>query len=278
MTLQDVRFWLKEKLEGVTDEWEIESKWLLCHVLNCSVLDLVLYKHQEISESSFKELEDMVKRRQNREPIQYILGAHEFMGLPFEVSREVLIPRRETECLVDFIIEYVNDQPCKILDIGTGSGAISVSLAYYLKYSEVVTVDISANAIKVATENARLNGVEKRVRLIESNLFEGLSDEKFDIIVSNPPYIPEQDRETLKPEVADYEPSIALFGGLDGLDFYRRIIPDAKRHLNKKGMLIFETGHNQAEAVSEMLEKEGYRGLGSFGDLAGIQRFVYGHW
>ncbi|MBF4694558.1 peptide chain release factor N(5)-glutamine methyltransferase [Fusibacter ferrireducens] len=277
MTIQEVQVWLNEALQPITSEWEIESKWMLCHVLDCSVLDLIIYKQQAITEKAYGDLVEMVRRRAQREPIQYILGVHEFMGLPFKVSKGVLIPRQDTESLVEYIIQYVDEQPTKILDIGTGSGAIAISLAHYLKYSEVTTVDISEDALEIARENVRLNGVEERVTLLKSDLFENIEPQKMDIIVSNPPYISEKDLKMLEPEVKDYEPELALFGGKDGLDFYRRIIPKSKSYLKPNGLLIFEAGYDQSEKIVELFEVNGYDNIGVFSDLRGVPRFIYGH-
>ncbi len=277
MTLQEMTVWLKEQLSGLTDEWETESKWMLCHVLKCSTLDLLLYKNQQMESEAIEEIKNMVLRRQKREPIQYILGAHEFMGLPFEVRAGVLIPRQDTECLVDFLVNLIKGQPKTVLDIGTGSGAIAVSIAALSPYADVVSVDISKEALDVAEDNIRLNGVEGRVRLVESDLFEAIEGETFDIIVSNPPYIPESDKLRLMPEVLDYEPELALFGGEDGLDYYRRIIPEARKYLRSEGLLIFEAGHNQAVEISRMLEQWGYENIGIFSDLRGVPRFIYGY-
>lgn len=277
MTLQEVQVWLKESLQPITSEWEIESKWMLCHVLDCSVLDLIIYKQQAITEKAYSDLVEMVRRRTQREPIQYILGVHEFMGLPLKVGKGVLIPRQDTESLVEYIIQYVAEQPIKILDIGTGSGAIAVSLAHYLKYAEVTTVDISEDALEIARENVRLNGTEDRVTLLKSDLFECVEPRQFDIIVSNPPYISEADLRALEPEVKDHEPELALFGGKDGLDFYRRIIPKAKSYLKPNGLLIFEAGYDQSVKILKLFEENGYNDIGVFSDLRGIPRFIYGH-
>ncbi len=277
MTLQEVQVWLKENLQPITSEWEIESKWMLCHVLDCSVLDLIIYRQQEITTTAYNELVEMLRRRALREPIQYILGVHEFMGLPFKVGKGVLIPRQDTESLVEYIIQYVAEQPAKILDIGTGSGAIAVSLAHYLKYSEVTTVDISEDALEIASENVRLNGTEDRVILLKSDLFENIEPKQFDVIVSNPPYISEKDLKALEPEVKDHEPELALLGGVDGLDFYRRIIPEAKAYLKPEGLLIFEAGYDQSVKIIELFEQNGYEDIGVFSDLRGIPRFIYGH-
>ncbi len=277
MTLAEIQVWLKEMLKPITSEWEIESKWMLCHVLDCSVLDLIIYKQQDITEEAHQELKEMIRRRTLREPIQYILGVHEFMGLPFKVGSGVLIPRQDTESLVEYIVNYVSEQPVKILDIGTGSGAIAIALAHFLNYAEVTSVDISDQALEIAHENVKMNGVEDRVELIRSDLFENVKFDDFDIIVSNPPYISEADLKALEPEVKDHEPELALYGGLDGLDFYKKIIPEAVSHLKEKGLLIFEAGYDQSNAIVDLFEAYGYDNVGVFSDLRGIPRFIYGH-
>lgn len=277
MTLAEIQVWLKEQLMPITSEWEIESKWMLCHVLDCSVLDLIIYKQQDITEEAHQELEEMIRRRTLREPIQYILGVHEFMGLPFKVEKGVLIPRQDTESLVEYIVQYVSEQPVKILDIGTGSGAIAVALAHFLNYADVTSVDISKDALEIAHENVKINGVEDRVTLIQSDLFENVSLDAYDIIVSNPPYISEEDLMALEPEVRDHEPELALYGGVDGLDFYKSIIPEAIGYLKPNGLLIFEAGYDQAQAIAGLFEMHGYEDIGIFSDLRGIPRFIYGH-
>ena len=277
MTLAEIQVWLKEMLMPITSEWEIESKWMLCHVLECSVLDLIIYKQQDITEEAHQELKEMIRRRTLREPIQYILGVHEFMGLPFKVGKGVLIPRQDTESLVEYIVQFVSEQPVKILDIGTGSGAIAIALAHFLNYAEVTSVDISEQALEIAHENVKINGVEDRVKLIRSDLFENVNFNDFDIIVSNPPYISEEDLMALEPEVRDHEPELALYGGVDGLDFYKSIIPEAIGYLKTDGLLIFEAGYDQAQAIADLFELHGYGDIGIFSDLRGIPRFIYGH-
>jgi release factor glutamine methyltransferase len=213
-------------------------------------------------------------RRAKREPLQYILGSQEFMGLDFQVSPAVLIPRHDTEVLVTEAAK----RGCgsrSILDIGTGSGCVAIALAKALPEAQVLSVDISGEALAVARDNAQRNGVS--VEFVEGSLLEPFTGRRFDMIVSNPPYIPAADLDTLQQEVRGYEPLSALDGGADGLDFYRRITQAAPDYLNPGGWLLFEVGAGQAPQVLELL---GAGGLGkeSFTvlDPAGIERVVGG--
>jgi release factor glutamine methyltransferase len=210
-------------------------------------------------------------------PLQYILKSVEFMGLDFYVDPRVLIPRPDTEVLVEAIINYAtenNIKEPKILDIGTGSGAISVSLAYHIGDSNVTALDISEDALAVAINNAKSNKVDYKMQFIQSNLFKKI-ESSFDIIVSNPPYIPTRDIEDLMTEVKDFEPMGALDGGDDGLDFYRKIIDGAPKYLNPGGFLALEGGHNQGLDIKKLLEDNGqYVDIALHKDLAAIDRVV----
>jgi release factor glutamine methyltransferase len=216
----------------------------------------------------------MVARRARREPLQHILGTQEFMGLEFAVTPAVLVPRHDTEVLVTEASKLAAPA-ARILDIGVGSGCIAVALAASLPQAEVWGVDKSPEALALAGRNAALHGV--RVTLFEGSLFEPFPDQRFDLIVSNPPYIPTGDLENLQPEVRDFEPRSALDGGADGLDFYRLIIPAAPDHLSLDGWLLFEVGIGQAEAVQALFEKTGrFGGLFTAKDPNGVDRVVGG--
>ena len=214
----------------------------------------------------------LVDERAGGRPLQYTVGSQEFMGLTFLVNEDVLIPRQDTELLVEKVLEIVEAvkkrRGFRILDLCCGSGTIVVSLAHHLKEKGrnigLVGADISEKALKVAKENAILNQVEKQIEFIESDLFEkfplnrkGKGKRLFDIIVSNPPYIPSDEIKTLMREVRDHEPISALDGGADGLDFYRKIVDRAKSHLKEGGLLMLEIGHNQGQAVSEIAKDQG---------------------
>ena len=225
----------------------IESELLFTQVLGCDRVSLYLNKEKHLTIGQSRRISSSLERRIMGEPLQYILGKTEFMGLGFKVNKNVLIPRPETELLVEAAIKYSKGK--KILDLGTGSGCIAVSLAKKSIGTDITAVDISKAALDTAKENARLNGV--KVRFLCTELFKGLSN-KFDLIISNPPYVPSLQIESLQPELK-YEPLIALDGGVDGLDFYRKIIKDAPNYLNDKGILIMEIGFNQRKDIEKII-------------------------
>jgi release factor glutamine methyltransferase len=225
---------------------------------------------------------DLVERRLAGEPIQYITGEAEFYGLPFRVNRDVLIPRPETEHLVEQAIalaqklRHTGTVPeVRIVDVGTGSGAIAVALAAALPFAQITATDISKASLAVAEDNAARNGVADRIRFLEGDLLETAGQGPFDMVVSNPPYVPESDRETLDEEVRNFEPAQALFAGDDGLDVFRRLIPAAFGALIAGGYLLFEFGHGQQKALQMLLKKEGFTGIEFFGDLQGIPRVAF---
>lgn len=264
------------RLSVITDSWKQEARTILCHVLKCDPIDLVLSKDKPVEEMAVTAIRELLDLRVMRVPLQYGLGYQHFYGLSFKVNASVLIPRPETECLVDFIIREVGSASLSILDIGVGSGAIVVSLAHHLKACTFVASDISEEALDVAKENAWTHGVADRISWIKSDLFGEIQGTCFDMIVSNPPYIPNSDAKSLAPEVYDFEPHLALFGGNDGLDLYRRIIPEAKAFLNPGGWLIFEAGHDQKDAIISIFNANGYVQVGTFSDLNNVPRFIYG--
>ena len=254
------------------DTANLDAKLLLCKYLNKDKLYLIVNANEEIEvDSSFSEL---VERRENYEPMQYILGKAEFYGLDFTVNKNVLIPRPDTEILVERVIDFVGDNQYTVLDIGTGSGCIPITVAVNCKNAKAYTVDISPDATKVAVDNAKNNGVGDRVTFLNMDILNEFPDFKVDCIVSNPPYIEDEVIPTLMEDVKNYEPIIALSGGEDGLVFYRRIAEKGKDILNDGGFIAFEVGHNQAEEVKEILERNGYTNIEITKDLAGIDRVV----
>lgn len=233
---------------------------LLMKLLNCSRLDLYLnnISLKNLSHNQKAVLGEMLTLYFEGRPIQYILGDTEFMGLEFKVREGVFIPRPETEILAEEtinIVKLLNCQTVKLLDIGTGSGNIAVSLAKYFLNVEITAVEVSDIALEVAKENAKIHDVYGKIKFLKSDLFSNISilHPKFDIIVSNPPYIPRDEIDNLSVQV-NFEPLSALDGGGDGLDFYRRIIKDAPRFLKKQGYLIFEMGDSQAKEIEEIFE------------------------
>ena len=241
-----------------------ETELLFTNILNCNYLSLYLNKDIFLDKAKSSLVSSVLRRRIRGEPLQYILGKTEFMGLEFKVTADVFIPRPETEILVEAVIKQLSVVSCQlsvvnILDIGTGSGCIAVSLAKLLPNVKITAIDISQKAIEIAQYNALLNNVSDKIRFIHSNLFTScnLQVTGYDIIVSNPPYIPAVEIEALQPEVK-YEPHMALDGGKDGLDFYRRIIDKMPCYLRKDGFLIMEMGFNQKNAIKSIFQKSGY--------------------
>lgn len=256
-----------------------EAELVLTHLLNCDRLSLYLNKDADLGEDKCLLVSSVLKRRIKGEPVQYILGSTEFMGLEFKVDKRVLIPRPETEILVETVIEIgdrlrVIGHSLKILDIGTGCGNIAISIARNLLYCEIDAIDISDKALEVALSNAKLNNA--KINFMQSDLFNtyNLEPNTYDLIVSNPPYVPTSEIEELEPEVK-YEPRIALDGGKDGLDYYRRIISQAAGYLKEGGLLVFEVGINQAGRVRDMLSaQEKFDDVRIIKDYNNIQRVV----
>lgn len=236
-------------------EPRLSAELLLARVLNMKRIDLYLQFERILSSKERDRYRNYVKRRVNREPVQYILGETEFYGLPFNVGPEVIVPRPETELLVDAVLESVKalkKSPAKILDIGTGSGCIAVSLAKLLPDCSIWAIDISEAALKIARSNADLNEVD--VQFIEGDILRNTSSmlTKFDILVSNPPYVALRDIDQLEPEVRNFEPKTALFAGEDGLEFYRKfmeVIPDL---VNRNGKIFLEIGYDQGGPLKQL--------------------------
>ncbi|WIV12210.1 peptide chain release factor N(5)-glutamine methyltransferase [Proteiniborus sp. MB09-C3] len=276
--------------EGEYNNPLLDSQLLLCNVLNVDKIYTYTHKDQVVDSHFVDKFLNLIDKRKSGYPIQYILKNQEFMGLDFFVKEGVLIPRPDTEVLVEYIIDIVNKgyfnnkDTIKIVDIGTGSGAITLSLAHYLENVHIYSIDVSDIALQVATENSKKLGLESKVTFLNGDLFEPLEKLKLqnsiDIIVSNPPYIPTNDIAGLQKEVAEYEPKLALDGGDDGLDFYRRIVKDSGKYLSDNGVLAMEIGYNQGAAVRKMLEEDkGNVPLSCveiIKDLAGHDRVVVG--
>ncbi|MEJ8553982.1 peptide chain release factor N(5)-glutamine methyltransferase [Tepidibacter sp. Z1-5] len=274
---QMMKKWIRELSNSTTAKLDVELA--MCKVLDVTRLYIHLNLDEEISKKDENRIEALLKQRRKGRPMAYIIGKKEFMGLDFFVKEGVLIPRPDTEVLVEDIIEQAKkiDNPL-IVDIGTGSGAISVSLANYIKDSKIYSLDISDDALEVGSINAKNNEVEDRITFLKSDVFSALENEdvKFDIIVSNPPYIRKADIEGLEVDVKNYEPSLALDGGEDGLDFYKKITEDSIRFIKDNGILGYEVGYDQAEDVKKIMIQNGYGDIRILEDLASIQRVVIG--
>ncbi len=267
------------KQSNIEDE-TLKAKMLLADLLDKSKEYLMIHSDDEIDEKISEVFFKRIERLKENEPIQYITNKQEFMGFEFYVDKSVLIPQPDTENLVEEVIAISEKMrqnekiELKILDMCTGSGAIAISLFKLIKNVLVYASDISKDALKIANENSNKN--KANVLFFESDLFEKISElYKFDIIVSNPPYIESETIKTLSEEVKN-EPILALDGGEDGLDFYRKITEDAKKYLDKDGYLAFEIGYNQRSAVENILKKNGFRNVYSRKDLGGNDRIVIG--
>jgi release factor glutamine methyltransferase len=254
-----------------------DAELLLLHTLNLPRTALILDPNRSLTETEQATYDRAIHRRTAGEPIQYITGEQEFYGLALRVTPAVLIPRPETELLVEAVLERLpSNQPLRIADIGTGSGAISIALAVHRPAAQITTLDISPAALAVARDNAATHNVADRIRLLESDLLSAVATEPpFDAIVSNPPYVPETDRATLHPQVRDHEPPTALFAGPDGLALYARLIPQAHAALPPGGLLALEFGHNQRDALADLLKI--WKDVVFLDDLQQIPRVVLAH-
>lgn len=256
-------------------EARLEAQILLCRAIGQPRSYLAAHDRDPISPDQAAIFAALLERRLGGEPIAYILGEREFYSLNFRVTPAVLIPRPETELLVELALARIPaGLPCRVLDLGTGSGAVAVALAVHRPRTEVLAVDRSAAALEIARENAQRLGAGN-VHLLQSDWYGALAGEKFDLIVSNPPYIAAADPHLAQGDLR-FEPAAALASGEDGLDCIRTIVQDAPAHLNPEGWLLFEHGYDQAETCRELLIQAGFSQVASSADLAGIPRVSYG--
>lgn len=255
-----------------------EAGVIVCHAKKISKAYLYAHSELELTQAEITKLDMLLEQREAHKPLQYILGWTEFMSLSFEVGPNVLIPRQETELLVEKCLELARENfkvpEINILDLCTGSGCIGISIAKFLERSRVMACDISLDALEIARRNAKNIGVDNRMDFKYGDLFDSLGkSKKFDLIASNPPYIETDTIEGLQAEVRDYEPRIALDGGSDGLSIYRRIVKEAPDYLSSGGYLIMEIGYNQGYSVSTLLS-ERYRNIETVKDIEGNDRVV----
>lgn len=285
MTYKDIYIVGKEGLEAAgIEEAALDARLLLEYVCKTDRNELLAHGDRPVTEEQERQYRELLKRRESRIPLQHLTGEQEFMGLRFFVNEHVLIPRQDTEILVEEVLKNLHDG-MSILDLCTGSGCILISLLRYTNNCHGLGVDISPEALSVAGGNAERLVPESlvrdedrdcaKLRLLESDLYERVEGQ-FDVIVSNPPYIPTKVIETLMPEVREHEPRIALDGSEDGLLFYRRIIEGSRAHLKGGGMLFFEIGYDQGKAVSELMEQAGFLEVQVTKDYAGLDRVVSG--
>ncbi len=247
----------------------LDAWYLLEYVSGMKRAEFFLHGDDEISESQIEHYLSLIDQRKEHIPLQHLTGTQEFMGMEFKVSKDVLVPRQDTELLVENLLSLVQGK--RVLDLCTGSGCIGISLAKLGNPQSVDAVDLSKDALAIAKENAKK--LQAEVHFIESDLFAAVEGQ-YDVIASNPPYIASEVIETLMPEVKDHEPMMALDGGADGLDFYQRIAREAVAHLKPEGMLWLEIGYDQGETVSEILKQQGYEDVACLKDLCGLDRVI----
>ena len=270
--------WLKGAAESLENSGcpdpAIDSRWIAEDILHLSPSALRFEANNALNPGQLEEMNSCLERRMQGEPVQYILKRADFMGMQFYVDNRVLIPRQDTETLVEaVIVELQHMQDPQVLDLCAGSGAIGLSIKTLVPRADVTLSDVSSAALEVVRKNAHELGAEVTVR--SGDLFKAVGKQKFDLIASNPPYIPRSDMAVLQKEVR-FEPELALDGGLDGLDFYRRIAEEAPKHLNAGGCIYLEVGEGEAPSVKELLEKHlDCAASGIIKDLNGIERIVW---
>ena len=252
------------------DEAELDARYILEYITGLNSAQYFIHSEDIIEKNKAEEFFRLIERRSKRIPLSYVIGTRDFFGLTFKVDENVLIPEQETELLVEEVIKYSEGK--SVLDMCTGSGCIAISIALFGKPSKVAASDISEKALEVARENAKsLKAGE--ISFIQGDMFENVTD-KFDIIVSNPPYIETGEIDELMPEVRDYIPRLALDGDIDGLKFYRIISKEAVKKLNKNGRIFYEIGYNQSRAVASILLENGFTDVKIMKDYSGLDRLV----
>lgn len=257
----------------------VNAEIMLAYILKCKRLQLYLSFDRPLNENEKNLYREFLQRRVNHEPVQYITGIVGFYGLEFQVNKSVLIPRPETEILVETIIENTNEnEETNILDIGTGSGNIAITLAKHLPNSKITAIDKSKDALKIAVKNSELNNVKERINFIENDILnnQNLFDNVFDLVVSNPPYISKKEYNNLEPELNKHEPSIALTDFSDGFIFYKNISKQAKNLLNTNGKLFFEIGAGQSKKIKEIMEQNNFYNIQIIKDYQNHDRVIWG--
>ncbi len=254
---------------------QIDAKLLMLYTLEYTESQLLLNRQEQMPTRQLETYKEYVLTRAKGIPLQHITHEQEFMGLNFYVNENVLIPRQDTESLIEKLLEKNQIAPfCTGIDIGTGTGCIGISLAYYIKGLQMTLIDISDKALEVAKRNVKENHLEQVIATLKSDVLKEYKGEKVDLIVSNPPYIAKEDMNDLMIEVRQHEPHLALTDEGDGLYFYRVISKQAKNYLKKGGLLAYEIGYNQGEAVTNILKNENYEAIELFQDLAGNDRVI----
>ena len=281
-TIKDVLLWTSEYFKkNDIQSAQLNAEMIIAKVLNCSRMELYLKYDKPLNLIERKEIRNLVKKRATHYPIQYLLGETEFYGYKFLVDEGVMIPRPETEILVDAVISYIkqsNNDQWNILDIGTGTGIIPISIYKYFKNKEInmqfLAIDISETALENVRKNIAFHKI-KNIQIVKSNLFENLTDGmKFDIIISNPPYISAKEMESLQKEIREYEPKTALLGGENGLIYYQNILEKADNFLNQYGKVFFEIGANQKDDMEKIIHHLDYKLIDIIKDYNDLYRVL----
>ena len=278
-TIKEALFMAKKELkESGAGEYKLDAELFIMKAANMTKTSVLINGDKELTESEEKLFNSMVQKRKKGIPTQYILGKCEFMGYEFFVDENVLIPRPDTEVLVETVLKTAQKENFQnVIDMCTGSGCIAISLALN-GIKNVTACDISIGALSTAKKNAEYNNALDKIQFIQGDLFENVDkSQKYNAIVSNPPYIPTEDISNLMREVRDNEPLTALDGGKDGLDFYRRITNDSLEYLDDGGYLFFEIGYNQGEGLKKIMTDLGFDGIKIVKDYAGLDRVVFGY-
>lgn len=296
MPVKELLNWGEKQLAeaGVLDAAR-DSKTLYCHLMGIPESRMILEYQNTLQDALCEGYFQLIDRRASGEPLQYITGSQDFMGCRIKVDERVLIPRLDTEVLVEDAISLINEgrlrgeikgkpgENWEVLDLCCGSGAIGIAIQRFCSKAKVTCLDISKEALELAKENAELNGVGRKIKFLQGDMLGPLKGRfhtsVYDMIISNPPYIKSEEIEGLQVEVKDHEPRLALDGGQDGLDFYRIIASGASKHLRNGGCLMMEIGFDQGEEVTKLLSQEGvFDEIKVFKDLAGLDRIVYAHY
>lgn len=281
ITLTDAIIHATKKLKAAgIDNPGFDARILAAHALGFDRAQMLSAAGQPVDAKNLKSLEALIARRAKREPVARILGEREFWSLPFGLNEATLEPRPDSETLVEAVLKKLvlrqqNTAP-RILDLGTGTGCLLLSLLHELPEATGLGVDIAPRAVEQAQKNAQKLELDNRARFVTGNWIENIA-ERFDVIISNPPYIPQKDMEGLMPEVREHDPHLALDGGEDGLTAYRFLIPHMPQYLKPNGLLVFEVGIHQADLVAGLLKKSGFTDITAHHDLGGVERCVSAH-
>ncbi|MDH3343330.1 MAG: peptide chain release factor N(5)-glutamine methyltransferase [Gammaproteobacteria bacterium] len=264
-----------QTLAETSDSARLDAEVLLCHVLNCTATHLIAWPEKQLDIEQTQTFHQLIEQRHAGTPVAYLTGSREFWSLNFKVTPATLIPRPETETLVEFVLDKFSAQKnLKMVDLGTGSGAIAIAIASERPDWEIIASDISKEALSIATENARIHQISN-IQFIESNWFEQLDQQRFDLIISNPPYIAEKDQHLSQGDVR-FEPPGALSSGKTGMDDIKHITAQSKKHLNPNGWLAFEHGYDQNQPVSDCFNHYAFQEVTQLTDLSGQARISAG--